>query len=206
MITITTKANYLAAAAVAVATRDSRYFLKGVALQSDGADGLNIISTDGHRLIRLHDSGDSFKADKGDERDKFIIDLSKPAVAELRKAGNRGEIVIISIELGATICEISLGGISFSCDIIDGQFPDWRRVIPTPGPGPAAISEIGFNSRYLADLHTVAKLLSTGGKNAKDAPVKYIPIDGGSGQIFKFLNVDAKDAIMVIMPMRLNEK
>lgn len=212
MITIKTTAGRIAAASITQAAGDVRYFLNGLAMQKNGGNGLDIISTDGHRLLYLNAADDSFEQTDSDERDKFVLSFPAEALAMFKKVKSRSMAVTIKIGLGEPDASVNVLddygnpiSVSYTAKVIDGTFPDWRRIIPKVSANIPVIDEIGFNARYLADTLTVARILSP--TNDKDAPVKLVGTESGTtgGQLFRFMVADMV-ADMVIMPIRIKDK
>lgn len=146
-------------------TEQARYYLNGVQIESvPGSDkGALMIATDGICMIMLQDpnggvSGGTavISADKGALR----------AMAQVRKAPRFETIPgdnVVCVEAGCLTVENDLGFVIYiqpaTC-VIDGSFPDWRRVVPAA----TVKTEIGvINVKRLLPL---AAALSSGPKTA----------------------------------------
>jgi DNA polymerase-3 subunit beta len=108
----------------AMAQQDIRYYLNGVLFSLDG-DRLSLVATDGHRLAysctTLTESYPRIEA---------II--PRKAVNELLRLLDDASDEI-SIGITETSIHAQFSGISFLSKVIDGKFPDYKRVIPEYG-------------------------------------------------------------------------
>ena len=109
--------------AFAISTEETRYYLNGIHLHVDGDSTLRAVATDGHRLatrdIELPEGVDDF----------FAIIVPRKAVAEIvRLAGEvEGEI---TVSISGTKIRCSVENTVLTSKLIDGTFPDYKRVIP----------------------------------------------------------------------------
>jgi DNA polymerase III subunit beta len=112
----------------AISTEETRYYLNGIHLHLDEADdepALVLVSTDGHRLARARVAPPP--AITGG-RPGIII--PRKAVGEmLRLLGSSGDEVDVSISPNRIRLETAAGVLSSK--LIDGTFPDYKRVIPS---------------------------------------------------------------------------
>lgn len=138
---ISIDARILKAAMGFQAKNDARYYLNGIHLNKNGT----VEATDGHSLI-VSECGILTELDKS-----LIINIhgAIPAKAGLAHFDFVDEKKgIISFEKGEML-------IAFS--IIDGTFPDTKRVMPTKrGP----VLEIGFNPDYILKIQKGCKILN----------------------------------------------
>lgn len=105
----------------AMAQQDIRYYLNGVLFSLDG-DQLSLVATDGHRLAYSRSV-----LENSYQRAEVII--PRKAINELlRLLEDSQQPVLIGITESNIFLEFS--GISFLTKIIDGKFPDYKRVIP----------------------------------------------------------------------------
>ena len=159
------------AAYTCVSTEKNRYYLKGVYVEPCAAGGATLVSTVGRRLIAVYDESAQCEA-------AAIVSLEKPALAALKKgkndSGNR-RLIMAAGDTRAWICN-SDGSqqIAFQDKpIIDGHFPDWRRVLPnltntTPdevqGYSPRHLDSFGDAYCILRDVKTPALGIRNGEK------------------------------------------
>ncbi len=111
----------------AISTEETRYYLNGIFLHCQGEGGsarLIGVATDGHRLAKYETA-----APAGAESMPDII-FPRKAVGEIRKLidDEDGEIQIAVSDLKI---RCSFGGTILTSKLIDGTFPDYKRVIPS---------------------------------------------------------------------------
>lgn len=131
--------------AFAMAVQDVRFYLTGTLLEIDN-NILRAIATDGHRMALCEATAVS----NTEERKQAII--PKKAVSELQRLLSGGDTnlkVAIGRELlNATINlktkEGSAYSLQFTTKLIDGKYPDYRRVIPTDNDIVATIDHSEF--------------------------------------------------------------
>jgi DNA polymerase-3 subunit beta len=117
----------LARVAFAMAKQDVRYYLNGVHLEWTGAS-LLLVATDGHRLA---DSG--IQATVRGGYGQAI--LPAETVAMLARLGQEAGDADLVLTLSPRLLRVEQGGVELISKLIDGKYPDWRRVVPA---GPAA--------------------------------------------------------------------
>ncbi|MDY6205876.1 MAG: DNA polymerase III subunit beta [Prevotella sp.] len=89
-------------------------------------DGLSIVATDGHKLVR-----NQLLAIKNDTPTSFILP-KKPASLLKGILGKDGENVIIRFD--SRNAEIKWADSTLSCRLIEGRYPNYNAVIPTNNP------------------------------------------------------------------------
>ena len=146
MIKITFDARTLKAALICTSTDETRYYLKGVAVQLDG-DKLFIVATDGHRLIAMQPE---FTIERDDtdatNRADFGSVIIPADIVKNLKLNKYVDDCTLTIDAGKG--EIEHCGQSFKFGFVDGSFPEWRRVIPPNITGELA----QFDARYIGEL------------------------------------------------------
>jgi hypothetical protein len=193
---ITIKPNELEAVAFASSYEQTRYYLNGVCVETyaDGTSGL--IATDGHRLHAI-------AANKQEQPVSSFI-LGNNAIEKALKLAKSEKtkwnvtIEITDQTLQAVMRDkqgelIEIIG-SFDFKPVYGNFPDWRRVIPSM-PADNVENDIAFNCAYMADFGKVAKLLT----GLKTSRIK-LTSTGRTNPILVNVNYDAFTG--VLMPMR----
>jgi len=110
----------IAGAAFSIAEQDVRYYLNGLLFEMKGND-FYVVGTDGHRLAVQHIT----LANDVDERQ--IIMPSK-SIVEMKRMLNEGEC---TLELNSNHVKMELANLTFISKLIDGKFPEWRRVVPS---------------------------------------------------------------------------
>ncbi|TYO97670.1 DNA polymerase III beta subunit [Geothermobacter ehrlichii] len=114
--------------AFSMSTDESKYNLNGIFFQTldvDGRQMLRLVATDGHRLALVQRELEDFKSE---ELAKGVI-FPKKGVLELRKIAEEGEsrIDLGFLENNAIIRKDTT---TIVMRLIDGEFPDYNRVIP----------------------------------------------------------------------------
>lgn len=106
----------------AMALQDVRYYLNGLLLDLDGAV-LRAVSSDGHRLAVYEESLEDVNA-----APRQVIIPRKGVLELYRLLGDQDEI--ITLQLSANNIRVLMGEVIFSAKLIEGRFPDFRRVMP----------------------------------------------------------------------------
>ncbi|MDG9729064.1 DNA polymerase III subunit beta [Ignatzschineria sp. RMDPL8A] len=133
--------------AFSMAVSDVRYFLNGLLLDVDGNE-LNAVATDGHRLSVAHlELPETTGLQK-----QFII--PRKGIEELLKL-LENESAPVHLELSPNHLRVELGSIVFTTKLIEGKFPDYRRVVPELGDKLVVADRVG-----LIDALTRASVLS----------------------------------------------
>jgi DNA polymerase-3 subunit beta len=111
--------------AFAVSDDETRYFMNGVYCEK--AEGkLIMVGTDGRRLAFI-------SLDTGDAIQEFPGIIIPPKILNIivRRAGDEG---LIAISITDKIIFVKFGSYMLSSVLIEGQFPNYRRVIPDEQP------------------------------------------------------------------------
>ena len=107
----------------AVATDETRYNINGFLLEREG-EGVRMVATDGHRLA-LIEKGSAL--DLG-ERGRAL--LPRKGVLEIRKLVDEAGDDELSMGVVERSMVVSRGRVSLNVRLLEGEFPDYRRVIP----------------------------------------------------------------------------
>jgi hypothetical protein len=139
-------ANLFARVAVAQSTEAARYYLNGVCIQPHPrGEGVTLTATDGHCLLTAHDP----KADPATLPPAgIIVNLGKDGL----KAARKGGTVTIDPATGeAHIDHPQQGRVwrSAASTLIDGNYPDWRRILPQ---GEMVATGAAFDVKLLSRL------------------------------------------------------
>ncbi|MDP8254944.1 MAG: DNA polymerase III subunit beta [Candidatus Alcyoniella australis] len=114
--------------AFAASTDETRYYLNGVLFESEQGEGqplLRMVSTDGHRLCMVVKTVESL----GNLKLEEPVIIPRKGVAELRKLlSDDDEPVMLMLRERNII--VSKGSVLFVIRLIDGEFPDYRQVVP----------------------------------------------------------------------------
>lgn len=115
----------LESTAFSMANQDVRYYLNGMSFEVDNQD-IKTVATDGHRLAlsQTHLSGSV-----GMQRQLIIPRKGVQEIMRLTVADD----TLITIQFGANHIRIVDTEYTFTSKLVDGRFPDYRRVLPRGG-------------------------------------------------------------------------
>lgn len=235
------KANEFQAVAQAVSKEETRYYLNGVFIEAT-QDGIQLAATNGHILlsakgsngsfggadteplsvtgliIKMDTASKSFKTRIADNYDRWMYcDLTNWTAEFLAIEGEPKE--------GQSYQRVGIE----QFDIIDGTFPDWRRVVPetpsdyvktalktdidscvnTNDPNCEEMKRmvdslkthivIGFDAELILTMSKAHKIMV---QDNRAKGMEFMCEDSGSGTLVRFSN--APNLQGVIMPMRVN--
>jgi DNA polymerase-3 subunit beta len=109
----------------AMASQDVRYYLNGLLLEREGTV-LRTVATDGHRLAL----GSLTTATPVEEKNNVIV--PRKAIIELGRLLSDTDDEV-KIAFSQQQIKVELPDIHFTTKLIDGQFPNYERVIPVGG-------------------------------------------------------------------------
>jgi DNA polymerase-3 subunit beta len=116
-----TLAQALEATLVTASDDESKQILCGVHLQPV-ADGLEVASTDGHRLSVFPVAQEALEA---------FTPVTLPSKGLKALSGHLGKAEgMVMVTLDNTIATFDLGGLVFTTRLLEGQYPEYRRLIP----------------------------------------------------------------------------
>jgi len=184
----TTFADTLKALTLIAAKDDRRYYLNGVCIDVavTGATEAVAVATDGHMLIAVPLLLD---ADVTAAAGQYIIPRELIDGLKARKGA------FATVKLDARSVTINVGGANITAPLIDGQFPEWRRVVPLTVTGLAS----QIDADYLHAMKKAHKLLG-GSYSPTVAHNGAETGDGGAARVLL-----AAGAIGVIMPLRADK-
>lgn len=145
---------YSAALITAAAKNDVRSYLKSVRVEPSPDGGALIVATDGHRILVAHDA-------KAEGVETCLLPLVKvPTKCD-----------VINVTLGEHV-SFNFGATTVTAPKVEGNYPEWRRVLPTTHRKDAEI----YNGNhlcadYLADSLKISKAL--GASNYKHIKVEH---------------------------------
>lgn len=114
----------------AISTEETRYYLNGIYLHVDGAN-LAAVATDGHRLARATIVAPSTEI---------------PSVIVPRKLVGMLPKGDLEVSLTSTKIRIASGNLVLISKLIDGTFPDYRRVIPSSNDNVVTVDRSALRS------------------------------------------------------------
>jgi DNA polymerase-3 subunit beta len=140
----------------AVSTDETRYSLNGVFVEESGAGSVRMVSTDGHRLAFEEQALGALGLSKG-------VILPRKGLGELRKLLESGDEGLVSIGFKENMALVSKDKVELFMRLIDGDFPDYTKVIPKGNPNLAKID----HDELLQALRRVSILSSERYKGVK---------------------------------------
>lgn len=112
----------------AISTEETRFYLNGIYFERI-EDELALTATDGHRLHMARiPLPEGYGAVKGGI-------VRRQALKVLSKLLHNPECRKVGVEFGAQKVRFTIGNAVLVSKLIDGQFPDYKRVIPTTSKG-----------------------------------------------------------------------
>ncbi len=122
-----------------VSNDETKFNLTGIYLKADEINNLVFVSTDGHRLSMIKRKYEEDFEDK--YREGFI--LPKKGIIEIKKIL---ETMEDNINIGISDNNFSIANedTSLIMRMVDGEFPDYNRVIPDKGSNEATIDKNSF--------------------------------------------------------------
>jgi len=162
-----------------------RYYLVGVQFEITDA-GRFYVATDGHKLVAIREARQD-----GDVNGEYLIPRDVILGIKLSKRP-----VIDTAEFNQENGNASLTycGTETRFGLVDGKFPDWRRVIPSKVSGEVA----QFNPDYLVAIRDCAAATVGVGKHSGLSLLH----NGNSASLYQ---ADSHDFIGVIMPLRIDD-
>jgi DNA polymerase-3 subunit beta len=162
--------------------KDIRYYLNGICVDAS-KETVVLVATDGHMMLCFPVSADAIEDHINGQ---FIIDRVDIDAIKPMKAGKHTLPLIIEVdEKGYTIS----GATKAVNTLVDGKFPDWRRVVPQTISGELA----QFNLELLSRINDIRKVLG------QDEYATTIHHNGRSCAQVTGLK---HDALLMLMPMR----
>lgn len=146
--TVSIRQKDLKAVAHAMATKDVRYYLCGVLIETNAAE-TRIVATDGHRLHAVQHIGQDNKAIQ--EPTSFIMPLDMVKACIKAKVPKRQSCPKIYLYVDGSQIEAALpDGSSIKNTAIDGKFPDYCRILSMPLDS-FTNEAAAYNPHYLVD-------------------------------------------------------
>jgi DNA polymerase III subunit beta len=107
----------------AVSPDEARYNLSGVYIDSPAAGTARMVATDGHRLSLIDREVEGFTMVGG-------AIIPRKGMAELRKLLDQAGDAEVQLTLDGALAWIKRGATEVSMRLVEGEFPDYRGVIP----------------------------------------------------------------------------
>lgn len=166
----------LKAVSLAASIEETRYYLKGVHVEVQG-NNLTMVATNGHLLMGMQFPTDAAPCN-------IIVPLDLIRRIKLVRKIDEAEL-----EIDGTQITIKYAGGVYGAAVVDGSFPDWRRICPKEISGEVA----QFDVRYFETFYDAAKLMHPGEK-----PCIVVGHNGNSPALIHWY----PDALGVLMPIR----
>ena len=109
----------------AISTDETRYILNGLFFESSAEGSVRVVATDGHRLslVARPMEGSEFKLKRG-------VIIPRKGLLELRRLIEEAPDAECFLGFTDTSAVFKKSGLSMIMRLIDGQFPDYKEVIP----------------------------------------------------------------------------
>jgi len=107
----------------AVSPDEARYNLSGVFVESSAPGSARMVATDGHRLAMIEREVPGFRMEGG-------AIIPRKGLAELRKILDLGGDAEVRLSLEGQLAYLKRGTTEVSMRLVEGEFPDYRGVIP----------------------------------------------------------------------------
>ena len=183
---IQVNANLFARVAVAQSSDPARYYLQGVCIQPHPrGEGVILVATDGHVLLAAHDAAGVTTLPAAG----VTVNLGKDGL----KAAAKGKTVTIDPATGQA--RVDAAWISPATTIVDGAFPDWRRLLPS---APLTHTAASFDPNLLQRL---GKAMSETPKSP--GALRLRAVDASNAHLATIAN--SLPIFGIVMPMRTPE-
>lgn len=127
----------IAAMTATAGAKECRHILEGVHVQVSG-NRATVVATDSYRMVVA-------ESEHGDnEPGEVTLDLTGI------KLKRNGLLTIEATEDSASITV--MGGVRYEPPIIDGNYPNWRQLMPEHDAEAEPLTSIGFNPSYVNDM------------------------------------------------------
>ena len=145
-ISIDINAGMFSSAASIAPRNDWRDYLNGIYIKSSVHGGINIIATDGHRMIYFWDQAGSSSCDD--------IILPKNELMELIKLSKKSinKDKIIKVRSSGKIIKASLNKSSFKFNLTDSKYPKVNDLVQNVPTNPNRLHSVVYGAKNIFDL------------------------------------------------------
>ena len=140
----------------AVSTDETRFNLSGVFMTTGESGALRMVATDGHRLAMVDRQVTEAKLERG-------VIMPRKGLVEARKLLDEMGEGELTLAVSPKDVRINTPGVSFFMRLVEGEFPDYRQVIPG-APGAQARAN---RDDLLAALRRISLLASERSRGVK---------------------------------------
>lgn len=183
--------------------QDVRYYLNGVLIDVRQND-ITLVATNGHAMLTVPLPADAVEGER--TIGQYIVGRDVLEAVKPIKAGRTTLPIVIDIIPGAVTPDPDRPGVTLkapdtvavtgattdTAKLIDGRYPDWRRVMPAQ----ASLEVAQFDPALVSLFGDVRELLAGA---SKEKPV--IHHNGQAGALVSGLG---RDALGVLMPVRVD--
>lgn len=141
--------------AFASSTDETRYNINGVFMEKDGAN-IRMVATDGHRLAVIERSSEWPTLDKG-------VILPRKGILELKRFLDNTEEGNLFLAFTSNSMIVKKDSTILVVRLIDGEFPDYKQVVPKGNEKKVKLETMGF----LSSLKRVSLLSLEKGRGVK---------------------------------------
>ena len=123
--------------AFAVSTDETRYNINGVLVDTGaGSKQIRFVATDGHRLALIDRPSEGFSLSES-------VIIPRKGIQEIKKVleGNEGAA---KVEVTNGFFSVQSGDVTLGVRLVDGQFPDYRQVIPSENKTEVSVNRVDF--------------------------------------------------------------
>lgn len=174
-----------------VSTDETRYSLNGVFIEQSTGDKVRMVATDGHRLAFVERGLGALGLEKG-------VILPRKGVGELKKLLEDGEDGVVSLGFKENMGLVMKDRVELFMRLIEGDFPDYSKVIPKGNPYVAKIE----HQELLQALRRVSILSSERYKGVKmeirDGKVSISANNPDLGEAVEEIDVEYKGKALAI--------
>jgi DNA polymerase-3 subunit beta len=139
----------------AISTDETRYILNGVFFEPREGNKVRMVATDGHRLAMVE------RELEGDFKLKSGVIIPRKGLFELKRLLDEAPDAECHLGFAENSAIFKKSGLTMVMRLIDGQFPEYQRVIPKEGERQISIPKL----RFAEGLKRIA-LLSADKSNA----------------------------------------
>lgn len=132
----------------AISTDETRYILNGVFFEPKDGGRVRMVATDGHRLALIE------RELAGDFKLKHGVIIPRKGLMELKRLLEEAPEAECSLGFAENSALFKKPGLSMVMRLIDGQFPEYQRVIPKEGEKQVKVDRL----RLLESLKRIALL------------------------------------------------
>jgi len=194
MYTLTVSLATLRAARTHTAEKDVRYYLQGVYLDTVAG---KVVATDGHRLFAANARGVKSNYPAVIIPNETIDAALKQFTGEYARGKSLGAVdVTVTVDESHIAIGTPTGSVTGKA--LDGRFPEWRRVVPTPDAVGEHVPAV-LNTQYLTDA---CEALSIARNLSKKAASQHAIRIHMRGEFPTVVTDNTIGVLALVMPMR----